>query len=224
MAPGAASVSRGGTWCGRGTSGSSRPNGPGPRPFRTEPTPNQAVRWGATPCSAWCDKLEDRRDAPGVSICPVSRPIPPGVRPMSLRSIDLFHVAVPLKKTIRHASHERIDQRQPGRPRHARRRPGRLWRGGAPPVRHRRDDRVDVRDALPVRRGPPLSAGPRDYAEVVRRLESLHSRRPRPTPAAWPATRPVAPWSWPSSTPTADASAESLGQAIHLVEASRGSG
>ena len=30
---------------------------------------------------------------------------------MSLRAIDLFHVAVPLKKPIRHASHERVDQR-----------------------------------------------------------------------------------------------------------------
>ncbi len=33
---------------------------------------------------------------------------PTGETLMSVRSIDLYHVAVPLKKTIRHASHERV--------------------------------------------------------------------------------------------------------------------
>ena len=90
---------------------------------------------------------------------------------MGLRSIDLFHVAVPLKKPIRHASHERtssdnlvvrvtLDDGQQG-----------YRRGGPPRLRHGRDDRVDVRHPGELRRGPT----PRHAPELRRRRPASRS-------------------------------------------------
>ena len=114
---------------------------------------------------------------------------------MTVRSIDIYHVAVPLKKPIRHASLERVDQRQPRRPRHARRRPRRIWRGGPAVVRHRRDDRDGLRQRsrrLDLARAVSVTpARPRRGRPPARR--ALDCPRPRPTLAGWPATPPVRP-------------------------------
>src|SRR4051794_8588477 len=96
-----------------------------------------------------------------------------GVRPMRIRSLNLFHVAVPLKKKIRHASHERVtsdnlivrvtlDDGQTGY-------------GEGVPRSYVTGETIESAFAtlsnLEVARHFDQ---PDDYAEVVRRLEGLH--------------------------------------------------
>src|SRR4051794_10814984 len=92
---------------------------------------------------------------------------------MGLRSIDLFHVAVPLKKAIRHASHERVvsdnlvvrvtlDD-------------GRQGFGEGVPRPYVTGETLETAFAALSRLDVARQVGrPRDYAEVVRRLEDLH--------------------------------------------------
>jgi muconate cycloisomerase len=92
---------------------------------------------------------------------------------MTLRSLDLFHVAVPLKKTIRHASHERVtsdnlivrvtlDD-------------GQVGHGEGVPRLYVTGETIETTFATLSNLDLARHFGhPGDYAEVVRRLEELH--------------------------------------------------
>ncbi|HEX8199184.1 MAG TPA: enolase C-terminal domain-like protein, partial [Isosphaeraceae bacterium] len=77
--------------------------------------PEQEGRRGAVGCRLTSPRLEaslggGRRRGSGTAAAAAGHPIHPGrghPLAMSLRRIELFHVAVPLKRPIRHASHER---------------------------------------------------------------------------------------------------------------------
>jgi L-Ala-D/L-Glu epimerase / N-acetyl-D-glutamate racemase len=91
---------------------------------------------------------------------------------MSVRAIDLYHVAVPLKKMIRHASHERttsdnlvvrvtLDD-------------GRIGHGEGVPRSYVTGETIETTFATLARVDLARHMGhPSDYAEVVRRLEAL---------------------------------------------------
>ena len=95
-----------------------------------------------------------------------------GVRLMSVRSLDLYHVAVPLKKTIRHASHERatsdnlvvrvtLDDGQTGH-------------GEGVPRSYVTGETIETTfETLSTLDVARHMGHPRDYLEVVRRLETL---------------------------------------------------
>jgi muconate cycloisomerase len=92
---------------------------------------------------------------------------------MTLRSLDLFHIAVPLKKTIRHASHERdtsdnlivrvtLDD-------------GQVGHGEGVPRLYVTGETIETTFATLSNLDLARQFGhPGDYAEVVRLLEELH--------------------------------------------------
>src|SRR4051812_34020981 len=102
-----------------------------------------------------------------------ARPTPNGkTGVMGVRSIDLYHVAVPLKMKIRHASHERVtsdnlvvrvtlDDGQVG------------YGEGVPRVYVTGETIATTFDTLGALDVARHFGRPRDYAEVVRRLEAL---------------------------------------------------
>src|SRR4051794_34567207 len=102
---------------------------------------------------------------------------------MSLRSLDLFHVAVPLKKEIRHASHERVasdnlivrvtlDD-------------GRVGYGEGVPRPYVTGETIETTFDTLARLDLARHLGrPADYADVVRRLESLPRAATEDAPGA----------------------------------------
>jgi muconate cycloisomerase len=92
---------------------------------------------------------------------------------MSVRAIELFHVAVPLKKAIRHASHERVVSDNlvvrvtldDGRQGYGEGVPRPYVTGETLETAFEALSRLDLARHL---------GRPRDYAEVVRRLDDLH--------------------------------------------------
>src|SRR5262245_16926603 len=91
---------------------------------------------------------------------------------MSLRSLDLFHLAVPLKKKIRHASHERVDS--DNLVVRVTLDDGQVGHGEGVPRPYIPGETIETTfDTLAHLDLARHFGRPGDYAEVVRRLESL---------------------------------------------------
>ncbi len=92
---------------------------------------------------------------------------------MHVRSIDLYHVAVPLKKVIRHASHERVGS--DNLVVRVRLDDGRIGFGEGVPRPYVTGETISSTFAALARLDIARLIGhPRDFAEVVRRLEALN--------------------------------------------------
>ena len=95
-----------------------------------------------------------------------------GASPMSLRAIDLFHVAMPLKRPIRHASHERITS--DSLVVRASLAGGDVGHGEGVPRPYVTGETIETTFAALASFDAARHLGaPRDFAEVVRRLEAL---------------------------------------------------
>ena len=91
---------------------------------------------------------------------------------MSLRSIDIYHVAVPLKMKIRHASHERVTS--DNLVVRATLDDGHVGYGEGVPRSYVTGETIETAFATLARFDTAQHLGrPRDYAEVVRRLDEL---------------------------------------------------
>src|SRR4051794_22529717 len=91
---------------------------------------------------------------------------------MSLRSIDLFHVAVPLRKKILHASHERVDS--DNLIVRVTLDNGQVGHGEGVPRSYVTGETIET--AFETLKRPDLArhfGKPRDYSEVVHRLGCL---------------------------------------------------
>jgi muconate cycloisomerase len=92
---------------------------------------------------------------------------------MSLRSIEIYHVAVPLKRKIRHASHER--EASDNLVVRATLDDGRVGHGEGVPREYVTGESIETSFAILGRVDVGRHVGrPRDYAEVVRRLDALY--------------------------------------------------
>ena len=88
---------------------------------------------------------------------------------MTISSLTLFKVAVPLKKVVRHASFERsVSENLVVRVTLPTAR--RLWRRGPAVVCDRRDVGIDLRGPRSARLGPVVGR-PATFAEVVGRMK-----------------------------------------------------
>jgi len=91
---------------------------------------------------------------------------------MTLRSIDIYHVAVPLKMKIRHASHERVTS--DNLVVRATLDDGHVGYGEGVPRSYVTGETIETAFAMLARFDTAYHLGrPRDYADVVRRLDEL---------------------------------------------------
>ena len=121
---------------------------------------------------------------------------------MSLRSIELFHVSVPLRKAIRHASHVRSTS--DNLVVCATLRSGQVGYGEGVPRSYVTGETIESafqHDRL-VRLGTAPRARPATYPDVVKRLEELMLPETAADPRGMAGNARVARWSWRSSTLT----------------------
>jgi L-alanine-DL-glutamate epimerase-like enolase superfamily enzyme len=92
---------------------------------------------------------------------------------MSIRSIGLHHVAVPLKKTIRHASHERVTS--DNLVVRVTLNDGQVGHGEGVPRSYVTGETIETAFATLAKHDVARAIGhPADYSEVVRRLDEMH--------------------------------------------------